>query len=134
MEVIDSCEFSEILPFSVQDVDAIIGVSFDHTVGGYPFEDYVTVNSDYYYAYARHNALGLGLNAVPQGRCGGFTVAIRDRSDNSTPKWVTWDQAKGRLVIHPQTASIDLHQFAITVSLTEYPEVASTKYFDIEVT
>jgi hypothetical protein len=117
MEVMDSCALNAIMPFSVDDVDAIIGVSFEHPVHGYPLQDKVSAD----------------LGRASRG-CGGLSVLIKDRSDNSTPDWITWDYIKGRLVIHPQTVAIDLHQFEITVSLIEYPDVSRTQFFDVEVT
>jgi hypothetical protein len=117
MEVVDSCAVNGIMPFSVDDVHAIVGVSFEHPVHGYPLQDRVSATSS-------------GASAA----CGGISVLIKDRSDNSTPDWITWDYTKGRLVIHPQTVVTNLHQFEITVSLIEYPDVSLTKFFDVEVT
>jgi hypothetical protein len=39
METMNSCLNNAIKPFSVADVVAVIGVPFNHTVEGYPFED-----------------------------------------------------------------------------------------------
>lgn len=115
IEILDDCRFNEILPFSVPDIDAVFDYTLEQAIDGAPFQDLVS------------------SRISRRGNCGGFTVKITDRSDDTAPAWVTFNHKSGLMSIHPELSSQPLYQLSMTVSLTDYPEIHSTKFFDIRV-